>query len=135
MRLFLAAAIIASIVVPYQAVAGSAVRISGPNSITHGYSRLMADENIVGCAYDRYRGNIVHLDRSGNGVRVDGFAVGFPKLNEREYVNVEYGRLSMADMGILNELLINGKKIDIVVYRCGAAGRMLYLDEITFMSK
>lgn len=97
---------------------------------TVGFSRLLSYSEAESCSWDRLSGNIVHLNREANGVRVDGFAL--EDNGSRTYVNVNYSRLSSADGPKLTNLFERQRRVSTTVYRCGAAGRMVMLDEIVF---
>jgi hypothetical protein len=97
---------------------------------TVGFARLLADESIEQCHWIRMKGKIAQLNRQSNGVSVDGFALDV--RGSREYINVDTSRLSPRAGEELIALFERGGMATVSAYRCGAAGRMVTLDDIVF---
>lgn len=117
----------------FQSAHAQAIEIYGKKAVI-GFARLQSDESIEGCGYRRLSGTIAHINRNTNGVRVDGFALSLPSSSVREYINVGFERLPRLSASNFNQTLTDsiGRKIDIVIYGCGASGGVQLLDEIVF---
>jgi hypothetical protein len=101
-----------------------------PGNVLAGYAALQEPSSVFGCMRESVEGRIVKVVRDTNGVKVDGFSIE-GAAGKRDYVNVDLAAVPMADLDRANVLLANSQRIRVTVFRCGAAGRVAYLDEFT----
>jgi hypothetical protein len=86
------------------------------------------------CGKDTFSGKVVSRKFDENGITLQGFTIEADD-GSRDYINVDVPKdLNMALLGNvtrgLQTLTRMGRQASGRTYRCGAAGRVLYLDEL-----
>lgn len=127
-------------------VAASAIAIiAGPAMAQPRYKLNKAQTKVVSlsglssggeCLHDRLSGKVVSMQYAANGVVLEGFALE-GKAGDRDFINVDVDNIQAASMVTigwvkqgLEQFIRKGKRVSIGALRCGAAGRVLYLDSI-----
>lgn len=88
------------------------------------------------CLPDRLSGRVVKRTFNDDGILLQSFVLEYPE-GERDFINVSIDHLGASNMVTvghvvqgLQRLVREGRVVDIAAQRCGAAGRVLYLDAV-----
>jgi len=111
---------------------GPAFKVDGKGNVLS-LSNLTADLN---CLPDRLEGRVVKRSFNDGGLVLQSFVLEYEE-GARELINVHVDNLDSAGMATignviqgLQRLIREGRTVDIGAQRCGAAGRVLYLDAV-----
>lgn len=88
------------------------------------------------CLPDKISGRIAAVNYEANGVVIESFALE-SKDGSRDLINIDVANIQEANMVTIawvkegmQQFIRKGKRVSVGILRCGAAGRVLYLDSV-----